>query len=262
MTIQYSSPSSPWLKWDTIQPQLERASGDVVLIIDSCYAAQAARGGPTTHKIELLAASAMNVTTPRAGDGSFTAALMAQMKLLLKTRGWFTISQLQGELIRRPAGLQETPVYCDLTRNTQPSITLHPIPRPGDSPKALSFKPCATLTLQISLLRALDKEHVQHLADWLTYSPPNTVSDISVEKIMNSGLVDVRLGISTNNSASLPALVSTATSQGSRSSDDVRPVDDESSDGEYVGTDEMKPIRETPPDWVTVAAPYLVEEVI
>ena len=68
----------PTLNWYEVQPILLGWEGDILMILDCCYAAQAGRDRQS-RIIELLAASANNKRTPPAGPYSFTTILMGVM---------------------------------------------------------------------------------------------------------------------------------------------------------------------------------------
>lgn len=70
----------PTLNWYEVQPVVFAAEGDVLLVLDCCYAAQAARGRES-RTIELLAASGVKQRTPQPGDYSFTTCRTVQSVL-------------------------------------------------------------------------------------------------------------------------------------------------------------------------------------
>jgi hypothetical protein len=79
-------PDSPWLNWEEVEKKfIERAKGDVLTIMDACFA-----GAVRTmlhrepgHTYEYLGACAYDKTTASPGEKSFTAALINALQILL-----------------------------------------------------------------------------------------------------------------------------------------------------------------------------------
>ena len=79
----------PNLDWYSVQVRLEKASSDVLLLLDCCYAAGSvnsyltgsfSEGGQT----ELIAACGLNMTCPGPGPDSFTHHLILELQSLAK----------------------------------------------------------------------------------------------------------------------------------------------------------------------------------
>ncbi|KAK8061061.1 hypothetical protein PG997_015282 [Apiospora hydei] len=65
------------LRWYKIQELMRESSADILLILDCCFAAQAARGrNDRRGRFEILAAAAMGMPTRGPGKKSFTTVLL------------------------------------------------------------------------------------------------------------------------------------------------------------------------------------------
>lgn len=83
-----SRSSGPRVAWHHLQPKLECAESDVVILLDTCHAASV--GNVTSYndshqqgRTELIAACAFDQIAP-SGPNSFTAAIIAVLKNLAK----------------------------------------------------------------------------------------------------------------------------------------------------------------------------------
>lgn len=163
-------PTPPSLEWDTIQRTLNTADsqGDLLLILDCCYAAQAGRG-PT-----ILAACAMGLTTPLVGESSFTSRLIAQTKELLEDEGFVSISQLHGRLTKRHAKLDQTPVVIDLSDNAKSTpLILRPLSTMGVQRKLDEPSSLINLTLHVGQIVCISE-----FTDWLKNTAPPAIEGI------------------------------------------------------------------------------------
>jgi hypothetical protein len=105
---------------------LKRDPSDVLILLDCCFAASAARS-ETAGITELLAACGREVDAEGVSDWSFTKNLMRK----LRTFGTepFTVVQLCDRLMRDRKRLLNTPVYCPLSGRNKPSISIAPMHR-------------------------------------------------------------------------------------------------------------------------------------
>ena len=116
---------SPYLTWSGIQPLLENAIPHVLIILDCCYAANAARDTSEGTTKELLAAYAQENRTIGVGPRSFTSALIEEL--------WsfgcdpFTVVKLHSRLVNIQWRLKFTPFYASLSEHGGNSITLRPL---------------------------------------------------------------------------------------------------------------------------------------
>jgi hypothetical protein len=118
-------PKSPTLDWHSIQPMLKRAPCDVLILLDCCFAACAARGDIKGTN-ELLAACGREVEAEGVSDRSFTKNLMRKLRSFGSQP--FTVSQLYERLIKDRKRLVNTPVYYPMTGRNKPSISIAPLP--------------------------------------------------------------------------------------------------------------------------------------
>lgn len=168
------------INWYQTQPLLFGSEGDVLLIIDACYAAEAGRGSVGNKKIELLAAAGMNCRSPEPGPMSYTTKLIKTMKELLRSKGSFSVTTLNRHLEHRDAGLQQTPHYSDLTANDRASIILRPLlSQASTSPdfNANVSEPPAFLNVSFGLSEEPNERSISDCINWFRhYAPKGFVS--------------------------------------------------------------------------------------
>ena len=143
----------PTLNWYTIQEKFQNDDTNVLLLLDTCYAAQAARDPEriVPHKVELLAAAGMGTKTVPPGPGSFTTACIREMKYLISEHGFVSVSDLHTRLMRKEAGLSVTPFHVFIkSRYGDRSIRLHPRDQ-GSSQIVAAQPPRAALKLTVFL---------------------------------------------------------------------------------------------------------------
>lgn len=170
----------PTLDWFRIQPSLvDDADSDVLIILDCCYAAQAARGRGL-HKVELLAAAGMGCRTPGVGKFSFTRALMDQMKFMSQvTNGSFTISQLHARMGKAEVGLQTTPVLFNLSGSGE-SILIPSTPAERKPQREGE----AYYSFTVTVTDRPTRSQVAQISHWLKTAAPSSISNITIEKIL------------------------------------------------------------------------------
>jgi hypothetical protein len=103
---------------------LKRATCDVLILLDCCFAANAARGDVNGIN-ELLAACGREVEAEGVTDRSFTRNLIRKLRSFGPQP--FTVSQLHQRLMKDRKRLVNTPVYFPLSGPKMPSICLSPL---------------------------------------------------------------------------------------------------------------------------------------
>lgn len=152
--------------------------GDVLVILDCCYASDIQRNLTHGHKTyELLAASSRNNTTPRPGPKSFTSDLIKSLRELLKdfSGNHFTTYDLLTKISpKRPIGLEPVLHNRRFRIDTAlPSRHIRLAPhKPQDEKCTEGFPPhhtdVANLTLAFELdQRLLDRDEIVRLAKGL-----------------------------------------------------------------------------------------------
>ncbi|KAK0670325.1 hypothetical protein QBC41DRAFT_345665 [Cercophora samala] len=148
----------PTLNWSLIQRGLSSllstptfAGTDILLLLDCCYAAQAGRGlSKSNLRFSILAAAAMRSKTRSPGKGSFTSALIQEIKGAVDQQGLVTVQSLHLALCDDKHDLYTTPVYI----SQGSSLSLSPKPRVL-VPRTVSW--CSTVeTFQTSRLSTPD----------------------------------------------------------------------------------------------------------
>ncbi|KAL8789317.1 MAG: hypothetical protein Q9213_001240 [Squamulea squamosa] len=124
-------PDSPTITWSSLQHLLETAIPHVLIILDCCYAANAARDTSEGTTKELLAACGRENPTLGVGNRSFTSALIEELQAFGKTP--FTVAMLHSRLVTMRWRLAFTPVYALLSEHGGHSIELSPRP-PQEGP--------------------------------------------------------------------------------------------------------------------------------
>ena len=173
---------SPTVDWFDIQPKLKNSQGDVLVLLDCCHGAQAARGRlKLPIRVELLAACPMDSLTPGPGPRSFTTALMREIKNHLDTDGFIFMDQLHSSLAARDRRLFATPFYSKLGVGGRRSIRLEPL-LDGSTPVDLDAE--SVIHLSVSARGFLATEDLDSIAQWLNNDTPRFVSALEVEKVV------------------------------------------------------------------------------
>ena len=103
------------------------------MILDCCYAANAARDTTEGSSKELLAACGRENQTPSVGIRSFTSVLIEELQSFEGAA--FTVAMLHARLITLRHKLAYTPIYAALAEKGGNSIVISPLPRdPSPSP--------------------------------------------------------------------------------------------------------------------------------
>ncbi len=126
-------PNSPSLNWSSLQHLLETAVPHVLIILDCCFAATAARDTTEGSTKEILAACGRESPTHGVGHRSFTSALIEEMQAF--DGGPFTAAMLHSRLVTMRWRLAFTPIYALLSERGGNSITICPFSGGRSSPR-------------------------------------------------------------------------------------------------------------------------------
>lgn len=118
---------SPCLNWSSLQHLLETAVPHVLIILDCCFAANAARDTAEGSTKEILAACGRENPTLGVCDRSFTSVLVEELQAFGTTP--FTVAMLHSRLVTMRWRLAFTPIYALLSENGGSSIAISPIPQ-------------------------------------------------------------------------------------------------------------------------------------
>ena len=163
-------------------------NAEVLLLLDCCFAAQAARAKPNRAipaNVELLTACAMNVKTILPGPHSFTTQLIKFLKVSLKDSGSATISDIANTLARRDSGYKYTPVHFSGLRDGKSTICLEPFDI-DTSNHTYAEKETAWMTLRVSLRDTITDPLISDIINWLKARPKRKVSRLTVENVVSS----------------------------------------------------------------------------
>ena len=176
------------------------AKPHVLMILDCCFAANAARDTTEGSPKELLAACARENQTLGVGTLSFTSVLIEELQSFEGAA--FTVAMLHARLITLRHKLVYTPVYAALAEKGCNSIVISPLPRtpspspqgperptgPGSNmgiahpaiPNPVSLTESTRVLLAVSV--AEDVAHnVAQWVSWLTTAVPLGVSKVDVQ---------------------------------------------------------------------------------
>ena len=172
------------VEWFAIQDSLKDAKVEILLLLDCCFSALAARGQERKQsRIELLAAAAMREKTLVPGPRSFTRKMMEMMKECLDTENSVNISSLAAKLASKRANLYTTPIHFLLQRGVMShSINLEPIAEHRES--GAKDVPAGT-TVKI-LIKATAQFNIDEIVGWLRSDLPKAVSTLRVETLIRS----------------------------------------------------------------------------
>ena len=106
---------------------LLEAKPRVLIILDCCFAANAARDTSFGTAKELLAACGGESETAGVCDLSFTSVLVEELQDLGHTP--FTVAKLYSRLVTKRPRLKGTPIHVSLSEHGSNSITIPPMPR-------------------------------------------------------------------------------------------------------------------------------------
>ncbi|KAF2495502.1 hypothetical protein BU16DRAFT_618292 [Lophium mytilinum] len=180
------SEDGPTLDWYEIQPKLVHARGDVLLLLDCCYAAQAARGASdrtVPPNVELQASCAMGCQAASPGQDSFTTAWIKEVEDSLKAKGHARIADIHHQLARADRCLLQTPLYFPLGGRRE-TIRLEPlISISAETPRLNSEE--AALTLRMTVRSPLSGELLDEIIYWLKTYAPREISGLMVTDVVS-----------------------------------------------------------------------------
>ena len=153
--------------------------------MDCCYGAQAARNRDhlVPNKVELLTASAMEVKAAPPGPGSFTTAVIREMRGLFDKSGHVDIGELAGRLAKNEAGLTATPIHvCLKSEGRDRSIRLT---RRAQSPitGVTRQEAKSAVRLDMVLKEELDPSMISKMVQYLRAGMPPEISSIEVREV-------------------------------------------------------------------------------
>ncbi|KAF2829602.1 hypothetical protein CC86DRAFT_464137 [Ophiobolus disseminans] len=190
----------PTVDWSNIQPTFVGARCDVLILLDCCFAGQAARPH-LSNTVELLTATDKDQFTPTgkiAGRPSFTAVLMEQLALALQKSGSILVSELHHRMQAKECQLVKQPFYTKFAESqTGAGIRLARwVPMdgcyaaPNQSPDQ-----AASFYLRVSLFQPLSPEKRTPLLRWMTKDSPANIEHIElVQQSLSDAKAIGRLG--------------------------------------------------------------------
>lgn len=165
-----------------------KADADILLLLDCCFAAQAARGGGmlvVPPNVEILAACPKGCKTPGPmTQQSFTLALIREMEAGLarpKTNDTLTVREIHQRLASKQAGLKETPVYFAKDRGT---VRLRPLQAHAvTTATERTQADLPTITLKMMLRNNISDSLVDDVVLWLKQNAPPDIAQVSITEL-------------------------------------------------------------------------------
>ena len=114
---------------------LQTAKPHVLIILDCCFAANAARDTTEGASKEILAACGRENLTLGVGIRSFTSVLIDELKEFMRMP--FTVAMLHSSLVTMRWRLAFTPFYTALSEHRSNSITICPLP---EAPTSVAYE--------------------------------------------------------------------------------------------------------------------------
>ncbi|RSL47625.1 hypothetical protein CEP54_013315 [Fusarium duplospermum] len=168
----------PSLSWNAGQQILFSAPGDVLLILDCCFASLITPGLKNHGtRFELIAASARSARTPMPGPRSMTRVLT---KLLKEHANEGISSENISSKLRENNKITETPVFHNFARKSPTSIQLQRLVHD----RGFIRKPSGYLLLRVSLTGEVTGGQ---MAEWLKSAPPDHVAAVHIEAVVSRG---------------------------------------------------------------------------
>ncbi|KAI1211534.1 uncharacterized protein F4807DRAFT_472988 [Annulohypoxylon truncatum] len=176
-----------FVTWSDIQPKLRHVEADILLLLDCCFAAQTARitDRIIPENVELLAACAMNLTTPGPDWASqtFTKGFIKEVEHTLGHQKPIVIKEIHHRLSKGDRKLIQTPIHFSMAKNK--SIRLDPIQTQSTH---TIVTPQAFLTLQMALSCAPSERLLNDITSWLMVDAPRDISGIEVTDLVERAL--------------------------------------------------------------------------
>ncbi|KAH8892124.1 hypothetical protein GQ53DRAFT_764496 [Thozetella sp. PMI_491] len=172
------------LVWSEIQPKLGIVKGDILLLLDCCFAAQAARDRDRVipGNVELVAACAMKLGTPAPTQAqSFTMTLIREIERALDEQRAVIVKEVHGRLSRADRGLVQSPLYYPPQSNK--SIRLDPLPTPRAAP--LEIASLGSLTLQLDVGIPISQALLEDISAWLVLNSPRDITRVEITEMID-----------------------------------------------------------------------------
>ncbi|KAL8921163.1 MAG: hypothetical protein Q9172_004159 [Xanthocarpia lactea] len=182
------SQGGPTVDWSIIQPKLGHARAEVLLLLDCCFAAQAARNNQNraiASNVELLAACAMGCKSPPPGPHSFTSHLIQELRDSLAANGSAKISDVALSLAHRGNKYRETPIHFSGLGHGRSTVSLEPL-RGSPTDIGRGKGETAWLTLRVSLRDVLSDGLISDIIQWLKARPTRKVAKMTVESVVQA----------------------------------------------------------------------------
>lgn len=162
-----------------IQEVIAQSKSDILLLLDCCYAGQAARSRNTrAGRLEILAAAGMGVKTLKAGDRSFTHVLLREIRRSVTCDGFVRITDLHANLCHRQNNLFATPIYVCIKSGLH-SLELRPAETKFAKVSATEST-VSSLHMLVQIRERLSSETVVQVSEWLGSGVPHVVSGLQV----------------------------------------------------------------------------------
>jgi hypothetical protein len=188
-------PKYPCLSWTDLQPMLEKADIDRLLLFDCCYAAAAVQKISTKSTMEIIASCGREVECagPKWGGpekSPFTATLIEVLKKMASRPNGLLAAELQTFLSIHGVLNNQSPNHCVIEGHRRP-ILLKPLAPTKDESESDQASP-AMVAAELNVLIAISfrgdtSVTAEEMANWLgDYQLPNEVVGIEVRSVVES----------------------------------------------------------------------------
>ena len=183
--VPFNKDSKHDVRWSRIQPSLGDIQGDVLVLLDCCYAATVGPG----EAQEVLAATGIKETVQGPGEQSFTSSIMRAMEDFgnQPSNAAMLHAMLCEKAYRHKTGT--TPIHIARKDSARPSIFLPNFSQPVNTEASEHPDEKVKVLVKFTLQSGSEIPDVQQwITNLSTNMPPNIASgDISLEGVFDSG---------------------------------------------------------------------------
>lgn len=182
----------PKVDWTRAATQLEESDGDVLFILDCCYATSMARGRFSGIK-ELLAASDKRTKAGGFQPNAFTLAVIKELREIKQRR--YSAALLHERLIKnqRLHNLETAPMHVFLSDKANPtSIALAPLfPTTSVCSQASSILSASRMVSDCRVLISVSLENkeiepiMEEWYDWIAKNSPQNIGGVELKEFFN-----------------------------------------------------------------------------
>jgi hypothetical protein len=205
---------APMVDWTRAATPLEEADGDILFILDCCYATSMARGTFSGIK-ELLAASDKRTKAGGFQPNAFTLALIKELREIKGRR--YSAALLHERMVKNQHlhNLEVAPFHTFLSDKANPtSIALAPLPgalsvhstastQGSSTSQSVNFASGCRVLISVSLENEDLEPIIEEWYDWMAKHSPQNIRDVTIRL---HEFLDVESGYESNSTLLLVTL--------------------------------------------------------